>query len=157
LTLNALTELGFKIDSSSLIPYVFRLKAISRRPWNPYKLNIGELIEVPVTHWIDDPAKDRNLWMKIRFIRAVDSKASVCLLLHPHSLTNDALFQRLEKMISRLGRIGEFFTIQDLIDDFFKAHIRSPQNFADTRDPLFYMQLHQFPSLSDAFKWRPST
>jgi len=128
LTLNALTELGFKIDSSSLIPYVFRLKAISRRPWNPYKLNIGELIEVPVTHWIDDPAKDRNLWMKIRFIKTVDSEASICLLLHPHSLTSDALLRRLEKVILQLSKIGEFLKVEDSIDDRFKDLSSSEAN-----------------------------
>lgn len=120
LTLRALTKLGFKIDSSSLIPYVFRLKAINRRPWNPYKLSVGELIEVPVTQWIDDPTKDRNLWMKIYFIKAIDPKASICLLLHPHSLTSDALFQRLEKIILRLSRIGEFLTVEDLIHQSFR-------------------------------------
>jgi len=129
LTLNALNELGFKIDSSSLIPYVFRLKAISKRPWNPYKLNIGELIEVPVTHWIDDPAKDRNLWMKIRFIKAIESDAAICLLLHPHSLTSDALFQRLEKMILRLSRIGDFLTVGDLVNSRFQdPSLSSPTN-----------------------------
>ena len=115
LTHRALAKLGFRIDSSILIPYVFRLNAINRRPWNPYKLSVGELIEVPVTQWIDDPTKGLNLWMKIYFIKAIDPKASICLLLHPHSLTSDALFRRLEKIILRLSRIGEFLTVEDLI------------------------------------------
>lgn len=116
-TLDALVKLGFKIDSSSLIPYVFHLKAIYKKPWNPYKLGVDELVEVPVTQWIDDPAKDRNLWMKIRFIKVIDSEFSICLLLHPHSLTSDALFRRLERIILHLSRIGTFIKIEDLISN----------------------------------------
>jgi peptidoglycan/xylan/chitin deacetylase (PgdA/CDA1 family) len=78
-TLRVLRDIGIGIDSSLTVPYVFRFKALSKRPWRAFKEY--NLIRIPVLA-VDMRAFDLYFNLKNIWIDILDGEATCCICLH---------------------------------------------------------------------------
>jgi peptidoglycan/xylan/chitin deacetylase (PgdA/CDA1 family) len=88
-TLRVLRDIGIQIDSSLIVPYVFRFSTLSNRPWRAF-VHDG-LLRIPVLavdyRVFDWPFKLKNIW-----INFIDSKeATCCVCLHSWYVTGHGL------------------------------------------------------------------
>lgn len=80
ITLSALRSLNLVIDSSILVPYVFRLRSLSNKPWRPFVQN--GLIRIPVLLH-DERCVSLSYKLMRRWIDLLEmGKGAGCLLLH---------------------------------------------------------------------------
>ena len=111
-TIEILRKLDFSVDSSTLVPYVFRPYAIARKPWNPYL--DGDMLEVPLLTF-DSHLLDWTFRLKRFFIKTLDEQARICVGVHSWMLT-EAVRHRFEIIIRSLREGGnEFVTLSDLL------------------------------------------
>jgi peptidoglycan/xylan/chitin deacetylase (PgdA/CDA1 family) len=78
-TLRVLRELSIPIDSSLTVPYVFRYRALSERPWRAFKED--GLIRIPVLA-VDMRAFDLSFKLKNIWIGMLDGGTTCCICLH---------------------------------------------------------------------------
>jgi peptidoglycan/xylan/chitin deacetylase (PgdA/CDA1 family) len=78
-TLRVLRDIGIQIDSSLTVPYVFRFRALSKRPWRVFKED--NLIRIPVLA-VDMRAFDILFRLKNIWIDILDGEATCCICLH---------------------------------------------------------------------------
>jgi peptidoglycan/xylan/chitin deacetylase (PgdA/CDA1 family) len=78
-TLQVLRELGIPIDSSLTVPYVFRYRALSERPWRAFKED--GLVRIPVLA-VDRRVFDLSFKLKNIWIGMLDGRTTCCICLH---------------------------------------------------------------------------
>jgi hypothetical protein len=78
-TISLLKYLEIKIDSSLLVPYIFRLDAIKHKPWRIREQN--GVIRIPIIA-ADNRIIEESFRIKANFINLLDRAAVCCIMFH---------------------------------------------------------------------------
>jgi hypothetical protein len=98
-TISLLKNLDIKIDSSLLVPYIFRLRAVKYKPWRTKEHN--GIIRIPIIA-ADKRIIEKSFRMKAGFIDLLDREAVCCVMFHSWWL-NDSNLNSAMKTLFKYG------------------------------------------------------